>query len=54
MLRMYRHDMKSGYLAHVAFAVLGVCTCIFGAGGSVSMNLQHGEPSSGCKNLGKK
>ena len=33
-----------------AFAVLGVCTCIFVAGGSVSVYLQHCEPNSGCKN----
>ncbi len=36
-----------------AFAVLGVCTWIFGAGGSVSVYLQHCEPYSGCKNLEK-
>ena len=27
-----------------AFAVLGVCTCIIGAGGSVIVYLQHCEP----------
>ena len=34
----------------MAFAILGVCTCVFGAGGSVIMYLQHCEPNSRCRN----
>ena len=40
---------SSIFLPQKAFAVLGVS--IFGAGGSVSGNVQHCEPNSGCKNL---
>ena len=40
-------------LTKKAFAILCVCPCIFGAGGSMSVYLQHGEPNCGCKNLEK-
>ena len=30
---------------------MGVCTCLFGAGGRVGVYLQQCEPNSGCKNF---
>ena len=49
----YNHANVHVFNLQKAFAILGVCTCFFGAWVSVSVYLHHCEPNSGCKNLEK-